>query len=106
MERGHDEKEEKARGQESTRGGARPPGRPGAERGQKAREQGEWPQGRPGQKPQEDYRCAPQCPPSAARAPQASLVAAITVIRARFGACAIGLGASGIRYPAAILRWR
>jgi len=43
MKWGH---EEKARMQESARGGARAAGWPSAQRGQKAREQGKWPQGR------------------------------------------------------------
>ena len=101
MEWGH---EEKARTQESARGGARAVGWPSTQRGQKARQQGEWTEGRPGQKPQEGHGRAAQCPPSAARAPQANLNAIVALIRARFGVCAIGLGAGGIRYPATILR--
>jgi hypothetical protein len=101
MERSY---EEKARTQESARGGARSAGWPGAQRSQKAREQGERPQGRPGQKPQEDYCLTPQCPPSAPAAPQATLNALVALIRGRFGVCAIGLGTVGIRYPATLLR--
>jgi hypothetical protein len=101
MERSH---EDKVPAQESARGGARPPGRPDAQRGEKARQQGEWAQGRAGQEPQEDYRGAPQCTASAARAPQANLIAVVALIRARFGVCAIGLGSGGIRYPASALR--
>ena len=36
--------------------------------------------------------------------PQANLNALVALIRARFGVCAIGLGAGGIRYPATVLR--
>jgi len=96
--------EEKAWTQESARGGAGAAGWPSVQRGQEARQQGERPQGRPGQKPQEDPGRAPQCAPSAARAPQANLNALVALIRARFGVCAIGLGAGGIRYPATVLR--
>src|ERR1700733_2724767 len=101
MEWGH---EEKAGTQESACGGARPAAWPSVQRGQKVRQQGEWPQGRTGQKPQEDYGRAPQCPPSAAMAPQANLGAMVALLRARFGVCAIGLGAGGIRYPTTIIR--
>jgi hypothetical protein len=96
-------REEKAI-QESARGGTRPAGRPGPQRGQEARQQGERAQGRIGQKPQEDHRSAPQCPPSAARVPQEGLSAALAVIRARYGLLAIGLGAGGIRYASLGLR--
>ena len=101
MERSH---EEKAGTQESACSGARAAGWPSAQRGQKVRQQGERPQGRPGQKPQQDHGRAPQCPPSAARATQANLGAIVALIRARFGVCAIGLGAGGIRYSTTILR--
>jgi hypothetical protein len=101
MEQGH---EEKAPAQESARGGARAAGWPSAQRGQKTRQQGERAQARPGKEPQEDYRGAAQGPPSAAKAPQANLNAIVALIRARFGVCAISLGAGGIRYSATILR--
>jgi hypothetical protein len=97
MERSH---EEKAAAQESARGGARPPGRPGAERGQKAREQGEWAQGRPGQEPQKDHRRPSQRAASAARPPEELIEDLIALICARFGADAIGLGDGAIRFAA------
>jgi hypothetical protein len=74
MEEGH---EEEVATQESTRGGARPQGRTGQE---------------------------PQWPPSVTRAPQANLIAVVALIRARFGALAIGLGDGGIRYSSSALR--
>jgi hypothetical protein len=97
MERSH---EEKAQAQESARGGARPPGWPGAERGEKARQQAERAQGRPGQKPQEDHGRTPQCAASAARPPEELIESLIALICSRFGAYAIGLGDGGIRFAA------
>jgi hypothetical protein len=83
---------------ESSRGGAWPFEGLGAERGQEARQPRKWPQGRPGQKPQEK-NCRPaqrKRPPTGA--PKEGLVAALAVIRSRFGFGAIGLGCGGIRY--------
>ena len=96
---------EEANTQESTRGGARSLGRPGAERGQKAGEPRKWPQGRPGQKPQEkNCRSAKRPAATAGAAPQGRVSAAIASIRARFGYRAIGLGYGGIRFSARALR--
>lgn len=94
MERGCEE----AKMEESACGGARPPGWSGTQRGQKARQQEERPQGRPGEKPQEDPRRQAQRPPATTRAPQEKVSVAISLIQARFGQCAIGLGYLGIRY--------
>jgi hypothetical protein len=94
---------EEATSEESARGGSRPIGWSGSQRGQEACRQTEWPQGRPGQKPQEDYRQQAQCAPAAARTPQEKVSAAIALIQARFGKCAIGLGDLGIRYVPARL---
>ena len=90
--------EEKVPAQESACSGARPLGWPGAQRGQEARQQGEWTQGRAGQKPQEDHCGAAQCPATAPWAPQEAVNAVISLICTRYGALAIGRGASGIRY--------
>jgi hypothetical protein len=90
--------EEKAATQESACGGAGPLGWPGAERGQKARQQGEWAQGRAGQKPQEDHCGAAQRAATTPWAPQEAVNAVISLICTRYGALAIGRGASGIRY--------
>jgi len=95
MERSH---EEKAATQESACGGAGPLGWLGAQRGQKARQQREWAQGRAGQKPQEDYCGAAQCTAATPWAPQEAVNAVISLICTRYGALAIGRGASGIRY--------
>jgi hypothetical protein len=76
----------------------------GAERGQKAREQRARVEKRPGQEPQEDHCRAPQFPPSAARTHQENLIALVALIRARFGAFAIGIGNGGIRSPASMPR--
>jgi hypothetical protein len=89
--------------EESPRRGAWAPGRPRAQRGEEARQQGERPQGRTSQKPQEDPGRAPQRPAAEAQPPQEQAAqekvrAAITSIRLRFGAYAIGLGYRGIRY--------
>ena len=96
---------EEANAQESTRGGSRSLGRPGAERGQKAGKPRKWPQGRVGQKPQEENcRAAKRPAPAAGEAPQRGVSAAIALIRARFGCGAIGLGYGGIRFSARVLR--
>ena len=96
---------EEANAQESTRGGARSLGRPGAERGQKVGEPRKWPQGRVGQKPQEENcRPAKRPPPAAGEAAEEGVKAVIALIRARFGRRAIGLGYGGIRYLAGALR--
>lgn len=89
---------EEATSEEPARGGARPPGRPGAQRGQEARQQKERPQGGSGQKPQEDSRRQAQPAMATARAPQERVSTAISAIRARFGKYAIGFGDFGIRY--------
>jgi hypothetical protein len=89
---------EKAKTEESARGGAWTVGRPGAERAQEARQPGKRPQGRLGQKSQEDYRCEAQCSPPAAWTAQERLSASIATIRTRFGHFAIGLGDAGLRY--------
>jgi hypothetical protein len=89
--------------QESTCRGAWQIGWFGLERGQKAGQSRKWPQGRPGQKPQEK-NCRPAQRQTTTRTPKETLVAAVAVIRSRFGYGAIGLGCSGIRYSAAALR--
>ena len=99
MEWGHEEAEN-----ESSRGGPRPVRRFSPERGQEVGQPGKWPQGRPGQKPQ-GRNCRPaqrKTPPT--RTPKEGLVAALAVIRSRFGFGAIGLGYGGIRYSTAVLR--
>jgi hypothetical protein len=97
MERSH---EEAAATQESACGSARSAGWPGAQRGQKARQQRERAQGRHGQKPQESCRGTAQCSAAPPWAPQEVVNAVISLICARYGALAIGRGASGIRYRA------
>jgi hypothetical protein len=77
---------EEANAQESTRGGVRSLGRPGAERGQKVGEPRKWPQGRPGQKPaRKDLPLGETPAATAGAAPQGRVSAAISSIRARFG---------------------
>jgi hypothetical protein len=56
-----------------------------------------WPQGWPGQRPQKTNCRPPQRPTSAPRSPQ-KIIEVIALIRARFGAGAIGLGHQGIRF--------
>ena len=99
MERG-----DEAEAQESSRRSAWQARWPGAQRGQEARGQGERPQRRPGQKPQEETCRPPQCQTPTTWSQEEGLVAAVAVIRSRFGYDAIGLGCSGIRYSAAVLR--
>jgi hypothetical protein len=96
--------EEKAGAQESTCGGAWQIGRLGPQRGQTAGQPRERPQGRLGQKPQEDHRHAAQRPPAPAGSSQEVLSMLITLIQARFGDVAIGLGEHGIRYRAVAAR--
>jgi hypothetical protein len=95
MEQSH---EEKAATQESACSGARPLGWLGVQRSQEARQQGEWAQGRAGQKPQEDHCGAAQWAAATPWAPQEAVNAVISLICTRYGALAIGRGASGIRY--------
>jgi hypothetical protein len=95
---------EEANAQESTRGGARSLGRPGAERGQKVGEPRKWPQGRPGQKPARKDLPLGETPGSHGRgAAQGTVSTAISSIRARFGYRAIGWGYGGIRFSARVL---
>jgi hypothetical protein len=95
---------EEANAQESTRGGARSLGRPGAERGQKVGEPRKWPQGRPGQKPaRKDLPLGETPAATAGASPQGTVSAAISSIRARFGYLAIGWGYGGIRFSARVL---
>jgi hypothetical protein len=95
MERSHEEKDAT---QESACSGAGTLGWPGTQRSQEARQQREWAQGRAGQKPQEDHCGAAQCPAATPWAPQEAVNAVISLICTRYGALAIGRGASGIRY--------
>jgi hypothetical protein len=95
---------EEATAEESTRGGPRKVRWAGAQRGQEASQPAEWPQGRYGQKPQKSHSSAAQRPAASARTPEEKVRAAITLIRARFGECAIGLGCGGIRYAAPELK--
>ena len=95
---------EEANAQESTRGGARSLGRPGAERGQKwaSRENGR--KGGLVKSPQEKTcRSAKRPAATAGAAPQGTVSAAISSIRARFGYLAIGWGYGGIRFSARVL---
>jgi hypothetical protein len=96
--------EEKAGAQESTRSGAWQVGRAGTQRGQTAGQPRKRSQGRLGQKPQEDHRCAAQRAPAPSGSSQEVLSTIITLIRARFGDVAIGLGERGIRYRAVVTR--
>ena len=99
MERG-----DEAEAQESSRRSAWQARWPGAQRGQTPRQPHKWPQGRPGQKPQEKTRRPAQRQTPTTGTPKEGLVAAVATIRSRFGYDAIGLGCSGIRYSAAVLR--
>ena len=83
--------------EESSRSGARSAGRIGLQRSQEASEQRKWAQGRVGHKPQENLGRETQCAPAKAW-PQQRLNLLIEVIRARFGACAIGRGDRGIHF--------
>jgi hypothetical protein len=96
---------EEANAQESTRGGARSLGRPGAERGQKVGEPRKWPQGLGLVKsPQEKIcRSAKRPAATAGAAAPGRVSAAISSIRARFGYLAIGWGYGGIRFSARVL---
>jgi hypothetical protein len=96
--------QEKAGAQESTRGGAWQIRWPGPQRDQAAGQPRERPLGRPGQQPQEDSGRTARRPAIPSRASQEVLNAIITLIRARFGDVAIGLGELGIRYRAAANR--
>ena len=90
--------------QESTRRGPRQIRWSGPERGQTARQPRKRPQRWPREKPQEKI-CRPaqrQAPRTGT--PKGDLVAAVTAIRLRFGYGVIGLGYTGIRYSAAVLR--
>src|SRR6266446_1705927 len=93
--------------QGSSRGGAWPTGRIGAQRGQAARQSRKWPQGWPGQKPQETPSRPPQRAASATRSQEEIIEIVIAAIRARFGPQSIALGNAGIRYsqPACRQRW-
>jgi hypothetical protein len=92
--------EEKAKAQECSSGGAWQVRRVGVRRGQAGDQSRARSQGRPGQQPQEDSRRTARRPATPSRASQEVLNAIITLIRARFGDVAIGLGEFGIRYPA------
>jgi hypothetical protein len=98
MERGG----EKAKTEESARGGAGPLRWPGPQRGQEARQQTERPQGRAGQKPQEGHSGAPQCASAASWASEELVNRVMVLIRARYGELAIGRGDGGIRYRAVV----
>ena len=88
---------EEAKTEESTRSGARPFGRLGAQRGQTARQPRKRPQGWPGQKPQKE-NCRPPQRAASAPWPQEIIEILIASIRARFGDGVIGLGDCGIRF--------
>ena len=96
MERGGEE----AKTEESTRSGARPLGRIGAQRGQTVRQPRKRSQGRSDQKPQENNRRSAQRPTSASWPPQAVIEIVIASICSRFGAGIIGQGSRGIRFTA------
>ncbi len=83
--------------QESSRGGAWPVRRVGAERGQAGCQPRKRPQGWPGQKPQEENSSSAQRAASSARPPEETIEIVIAAIRARFGDWAIGFGDHGIR---------
>ena len=102
MERGG----EKAKTEESARGGAGSLGWSGPQRGEETRQQTERTQGWAGQKPQEDHCGAAQCAPATAWPSQESLNLLIVRIRARFGDYVIGLGDGGIRYSIPTLSHR
>ena len=70
------------------------------ERGQAAGEPRKWPQGRLGQNPQEKSCRPAQRSTAATRTAQERVSGAVASVRARFGYCAIGLGADAIRYSA------
>ena len=97
---------EKAKTEESARGGAGSLGWSSPQRGQETLQQRERSQGWAGQKPQEDY-CGPtQFTPATAWPSQESLNLLIVRIRARFGDYVIGLGDGGIRYSIPTLSHR
>jgi hypothetical protein len=93
---------EKAKTEESARGGAQPARWLGAERGQKARQQTKRSKGWSGQKPQEDHCGAPQCTPPASWASEELVNSVMMLIRARYREWAIGRGNDGIRYRAVV----
>jgi len=95
---------EKAKTEESARGGAGPIGWLGTERGQEARQPTKRSQGWSGQKPQENHCGAAQRAPATAWTPQKGLSVLVEKICARFGDCTIGLGTGGIRYSASAIR--
>jgi hypothetical protein len=101
-----DESEEMERmdeeAEESSRRGAGQVRRARAQRSQATVQPGKWPQGRPGQKPQEDHRGAPQRAAPASWASEELVNKVMMLIRARYGAWAIGRGDRGIRYRAVV----
>ena len=99
MEWGHEEARK-----ESSRGGPRQVRRFSPERGQEAGQPRKWPQGRTGQKPQEKNCRQAQRKTPTTGTPKEGLVAALAVIRLRFGYGAIGVGYGGIRFSARALR--
>ena len=95
---------EKAKMEESARGGAGSVGWLGTEPGQEARQQTKRSQGWSGQKPEEDHCGAAQCAPAPAWTAREDLNVLVEKICTRFGNCVIGRGDGGIRYAARALR--
>ena len=88
---------EKAKRQESARGGAWPARWPSPQRGQTARQSGKRSQGWPGQKSQEENRRPAQCAASSTGPQKEIIEKVIAAICVRFGEKAIGLGEHGFR---------
>jgi hypothetical protein len=93
---------EKAKTEESARGGAGPIGWVGSERRQEARQQRKWSEGGPGQKPQENFGRQTQCAPATAWESEELVNRVMRLIRARYGELAIGRGDGGIRFRAVV----